>query len=153
MKAMHLTDEEIQQYVLDPKAANAAISQHILSCEHCKEKADAYRVLITGLHEQPPESFAFSLSELVMQQLPDAAPVAKREKENVLIYAFIAAGAAIIGFALYHFRKFVTGIFESIVPVFIYLVLTAFITLSIFLIADIYKKYKKKIHTLDLYRR
>ena len=152
MKATHLTEEEIQQYVLESDGADAGIIQHIHSCEPCKEKAEAYRLLFAGLHAQPGESFDFSLTELVMQQLPVPAPAPKTEKENVLIYAFITAGAAIIGFALYFFRKYVAGIFESIAPLFIYMVLTAFTTLSIFLVADIYKKYKQKIHTLDVYR-
>ena len=151
MKATHLTDEEIQQYVPDRELSDTAIARHIHSCAQCSEKAEAYRLLFAGLHEQPRESFDFPLTELVMQQLPLSVPTARMERENVLIYAFIIAGATIVGFALYSFRKYVAGIFDSIVPVFIYLVLTAFSTLCIFLVADLYKKHKKKIHTLDLY--
>jgi len=152
MRATHLTDEEIQQYVLDRDAPDAGISMHMHSCEQCKEKAETYRLLVTGLREQPRERFDFSLTEIVMQQLPAPAPAAKGEKESGLIYAIITASAAIIVSALYFFRKYMTSIFETIAPVFIYLVLTAFMTLSIFLVIDIYKKYKRKIHTLDLYR-
>ena len=152
MKVGHLTDEEIQQYVLDRDAPDAGVVMHMHSCEQCKEKAETYRLLVTGLREQPDESFDFSLAELVMQQLPAPAPAHKREKESGLIYAIITASAAIIVSALYFFRKYMTSIFESIAPVFIYLAITAFTTLSIFLVIDVYKKYKKKIHTLDLYR-
>ena len=53
MKATHLTDDEIQQYVLDRETADTVIYSHILSCKQCKEKAEAYRLLITGLHDQP----------------------------------------------------------------------------------------------------
>jgi len=152
MKATHLTDEEIQQYVLDRDAADAAITSHIHSCGKCQEKAETYRRLFSGLREQPNESFDFAVTELVMHQLPVPARVEKAQKGNGLIYGFITVVAAIVGFSLYFFRKYMTSIFESIAPLFIYLVLTAFMTLSIFLIADIYKKYKKKIHALDLYQ-
>ena len=152
MKATHLTDEEIQQYVLDRDAADAAITGHFHGCRHCQEKAETYRRVFTGLREQPHESFDFSVTELVMHQLPVPARVEKAQKENGLIYAFISVVGAIVGFSLYFFRRYMTSIFESIAPLFIYLVLTAFMTLSIFLVVDIYKKYKKKIHTLDLYR-
>jgi len=152
MRSTHLTDEEIQQYVLDPAAADATMITHLRGCGQCKETSETYRLLVTGLRGQPGESFDFSLTELVMQQLPAPAPAPKREKESVLIYAFITTGAAIIVFALYFFRKYMTSIFESIAPVFIYLALTAFMTLSVFLVIDVYKKYKKKIHTLDLYK-
>ena len=152
MKSTHLTDEEIQLYALDRDAADATMTTHIHGCRQCKEKAETYRLLVASLRGQPDESFDFSLTELVMQQLPAPTPGPKREKESVVIYSFITTGAAIIVFALYFFRKYMSSIFESIAPVFIYLALTAFMTLSVFLVTDIYKKYKMKIHTLDLYK-
>jgi len=152
MRATHLTDEEIQQWVLDRHFGNTGINMHIHSCEQCREKAEAYRLLVTGLRNQPAESFDFSITEIVMQQLPVPSAEANRKEESRLVYAIMAAAAVIIIFALYFFRKYMTIIFESIAPVFIYLVLTAFITLSIFLVTDIYKKYKKKMHALNIYR-
>jgi len=152
MRAKHLTDEEIQRYVLDRDAVDVEITMHIHSCEQCNGKAQAYRLLVSGLREQPGELFDFSVTELVMQQLPVPSLAARKEKESGLVYVIISASAAIIVFALYFFRKYMISIFESIAPVFVYLVLTAFMTLSIVLIIDIYKKYKRKIHTLDLYR-
>ena len=152
MRATHLTDEELQQYVLDRDFGDTGINMHIHSCEQCREKAEGYRLLVTGLRNQPAESFDFSLTEIVMQQLPVPSPAVNREKESTLIYAIMTVAVAIIGFALYFFRKYMTGIFERIAPVFIYLVLTAFMTLSIFLVTDIYKRYKKKMHALNLYR-
>lgn len=147
MKTTHLTEEEIQQYVLDETVASIAVIEHIHSCKQCKEKASAYQLLFSGLQQQPQASFDFNLEELVMFQLPLPAP--KPVRENVLIYVFIAAAAAIVGFALYYFREYVTTLFENIASAFIYLVLTAFITISVFLIIDMYKSYKKKMHILD----
>ena len=137
MMSTHLTDEEIQRYVLDREAADAKMIAHINGCGQCKVKAETYRLLVAGLRERPEESFGFSLAELVMQQLPAPPPAPKREKETVLIYSFITTGAAIVVFALYFFRKYMTSIFESIAPVFIYLAITAFLTLSIFLVIDV----------------
>ncbi len=150
MKATHLTDEEIQQYALD-RTACIKVIEHIDSCEQCKEKAEAYRLLFAGLQQQPQASFNFNLAELVMEQLP--VPTPKPLQENVLIYIFIATGIAITAFTLFYFRKYVAILFESITPIFIYLSVTACLTLSVVLITDMYKNYKKKIHTLDLYKR
>ena len=152
MRETHLTDEEIQQYVLDRDFGDPGINMHIHSCDQCREKAEGYRLLVTGLRNQPAESFDFSLTEIVMQHLPVPSPAVNKEKESILIYAIMTVAVAIIGFALYFFRKYMTGIFERIAPVFIYLVLTAFMTLSIFLVTDIYKRYKRKMHALNLYR-
>ena len=104
MRATHLTDEELQQYVLDRDFGDTGINMHIHSCEQCREKAEGYRLLVTGLRNQPAESFDFSLTEIVMQQLPVPSPAVNREKESTLIYAIMTAAAAIIGFALYFFR-------------------------------------------------
>lgn len=147
MSTTHLTEEEIQQYALDDTAISISEAEHIHSCEQCKEKTSAYRLLFSGLQQQPQASFNFKLEELVMSQLP--LPAHQSEKENVLMYVFISAAAAIAGFALYYFRGYVTTLFENIAPVFIYLVVTAFITISAFLIIDMYKSYKKKMHILD----
>jgi hypothetical protein len=152
MKAIHLSDEQIQQYVVEGEIAVADANRHISSCEQCKDKAEAYRLLVTGLQGQPAERFDFSVTELVMQQLSLPSITRKTGKENALVYAIAFASVAIIAVAVYFFRDYVAGIFESIAPLFIYLFLTAFIMLSIFLIADIYNRYKRKMHTLDWYR-
>ena len=150
MKTTHLTDEEIQQYALNDTANDARIIGHAYSCEQCKEKIKAYQLLITGIQQQQQPSFDFDLAEMIIAQLP--APAPKAAKENFLLYGFGIAAVVITCFALYYFRKYVAILFESITPVFIYLVITIVITLSVLLIADMYKHYKKKIHTLDLYK-
>lgn len=147
MNTTHLTEDEIQQYVLDDAAVNIEVTEHIHSCVLCKEKAAAYQLLFSGLQQQSQASFDFNLEELVMPQLP--LPATNPVKENVLIYFFITAAASITGFALYYFRGYVVTLFQSIAPAFIYLVVTAFITMTAFLIADMYKSYKKKMHILD----
>lgn len=150
MNTIHLNEKEIQQYVLDDAAVNIAVIEHIHSCQQCKEKAAAYRLLFSGLQQQTENSFDFNLEELVMSQLP--LPVTKSTKENALIYVFITAAAAIAGFALYYFRNYLVTLYENIAPVFIYLVVTTTITMSAFLVVDMYKSYKKKMHILDFYK-
>src|SRR5688572_551701 len=149
MNTRHLTEEEIQQHALDSSSSYSKAAEHIHSCEQCREKAETYRLLFNGIRQQHKPSFDFDLTELVMAQLPSAAP--KPAKENVLVYFFIIAAIAVTGLASYFFREYVAMLFASITPVLIYLIITGFITLSVLLILDMYKNYKKKIHVLDIY--
>jgi hypothetical protein len=149
MNTQHLTEEEIQQYALDNSGSYYIAAEHIHSCGQCKEKAETYRLLFRGIQLQNQPAFDFDLTELVMAQLP--APASKDTKENFLIYFFIIAAIAVAGLVSYFFRAYVALLFRSIAPVLAYLFITAFITLSIGLILDMYKNYKKKIHLLDVY--
>jgi hypothetical protein len=106
----------------------------------------AYRLVITGLQQQHPEGFDFNLAELVVARLP-----AKKSGENTLVYCLAVAGVAVTGFSLYFFRHYIINLFSSIAPLFIYLVATGFLTLAIFLLADMYNEHKKKMNNLDLY--
>jgi len=149
MNTQHLTEEEIQQHVLDNSGSYSKTMEHLRSCPQCSEKAKSYRLLFNGLRQQQHPAFDFDLTELVMAQLPPAAP--KAAKENLLIYFFIIAAIAVTGFASYFFRDYVVLLFGSIAPVLIYLFITGFITLSVLLILDMYRNYKKKIHVLNIY--
>ena len=149
MNTRHLTEEEIQQYALDNSGSYNKAGEHIHSCEECREKAETYRLLFNGIQQQQQPAFDFDLTELVMAQLPSAAP--KPAKENLLIYFFIIAAITVTGLASYFFRGYVAMLFGSIAPVLVFLLITGFITLSILLILDMYKNYKKKIHVLDVY--
>ncbi len=149
MNTRHLTEEEIQQHALGNSGTNNKAAEHIHWCEKCREKAETYRLLFNGIQQQHQPAFDFDLTELVMAQLPPAAP--KAAKENFLIYFFIIAAVAVTGIASYFFRDYVVLLFGSIAPVLIYFFITGFMTLAILLILDMYKNYKKKIHALDVY--
>jgi hypothetical protein len=149
MNTQHLTEEEIQQYALDDSGSNNKFGEHIHSCVQCREKAETYRLLFQGIQQQHQPAFDFDLTELVMAQLPSPAP--KATKENLLIYFFIIAAIVVTGLASYFFRGYVVTLFRSIAPVLAYLLITAFVTLSIVLILDMYKNYKNKIQVLDVY--
>jgi len=149
MNTQHLTEEEIQQHVLDNSGSYNKAAEHINSCGECREKVETYRLLFQGIQQQHQPAFDFDLTELVMAQLPSAAP--KAAKENLLIYFFVIAAIAVTSLATYFFRGYVALLFRTIAPVLAYLLITAFITLSILLILDMYKTHKKKIHALDVY--
>jgi hypothetical protein len=149
MKALHLTEEEIQEYALDNSALGMAEREHAGTCESCKASVAEYQLLFAGLKQQPQPAFDFDLPELVMAKLPKPKPLAS--SGNSFIYVLVFAAIALTGVALYYFRSYIANLFTSITPLLIYLAATSIITLAVILSLDMYKNYHKKMRALDIY--
>jgi len=149
MKALHLTDEEIQEYILDKPAVDLSAMEHASTCEECKERISAYLLLFAGIKQQPQPVFDFNLAELVIAQLPSMKPAAS--PGNNFIYIFVMAAIAITGAAIYYFRTYIATLFTSITPLLIYLAATTIITLAVILSMDMYRNYNRKMRALDFY--
>ena len=143
----HLSDEEIQEYVLHKMASPEIINDHIEHCESCHAKVENYLLLFAEISHQPEFSFNFDVSDLVMQQLPQSKP--GNVFGNFIIYflSFIAVSA--IAFAGYFFRKNIENIFAGISVFFLYIIVIATFIIMIFKSVDMYKKYQRKINMLD----
>lgn len=148
MITRHLTEDEVQQFVLNSPAFEAGLVEHVHLCEICKTKVANYRLLFAGIKAQPEPAFDFDLSAAVLAQLP-AAKVGLRRKGS-LVYLFVFAGI-MLGLPLYIFRQYMKSIFSGITPVLIYLMLTAFIAILVIFVIDMHKDYQKKMNALDLY--
>ena len=147
MKTLHLTDEEIQEYVLDNSAIDIAIIEHASSCEKCKARITNYQLLFAGIKQQHRDVFDFNLAEMVVAQLPSPRP--RPVSDNFFVYLFVLAGVMLGAAALYYFRNYIVSFFAGIGPLFIYLTVTMVITLSIILSLDMYKTYQRKMRSLD----
>jgi hypothetical protein len=147
MKALHLTDEEIQEYILDRSTSDIAIVEHAGSCEDCRARITTYQLLFDGLKQQSRDVFDFNLAELVVAQLP--SPASKPVSDNFFVYLFVAATLILGGVALYYFRNDMVSFFRGTVPLLIYLTITTVITLLIILSLDMYKTYHRKMKSLD----
>src|SRR3982751_2702884 len=98
MTTKHLTDDDLQQYVLNGGSANNDMTAHIHACEDCRARVETYRVLIRGIEQLPAPVFDFDLQELVLSHVPTAA--AKKRETDLSPWIFIGpsvfAGALII---------------------------------------------------------
>jgi len=149
MKSVHLTEEQIQQFSLEPSFCDLLITGHASRCPECKARIADYEVLFSALKKAPQPSFDFNLAELVLTKLPKAKPATSRD--NVLVYAFVLALMALTGTTLFYFRSYIVSLFAGITPLLIYLTVTTIMTLAIILGVEMYKTYKKKIRVLEYY--
>ncbi len=157
MITKHLSDFDIQQWVLDKTNCDENIIEHIHECEHCKTKAEAYQLLFSEIKEQPKPAFDFNLSEIILPQISPAQPAFQRNGLMKLIIASFAIAAIGIASYLYKiqfnifYKKYILDITSSISKGVMYLLLTSAFTLLIFQSIALYKKYQRKIDDLNFY--
>jgi hypothetical protein len=145
----HLTDEEIQEYAIDKTKCDFKLGEHLHVCEDCKEKVSAYRLLFNALKQQPDPSFDFNLSESVISKLTPYKP--KPSTNNLFLILSSIFAILILGIVSFIYRDSLISMFAGLAPLMIYLILISAVTISIFLVTDKYKLYKKKMNTLDFY--
>ena len=148
MVVKHLTDDEVQQYVIDKQHCEVKIVEHIHFCEVCSRKVEVYQLMIKGIKQQLQPAFDFDLSKMVLQQLPSPKTTIANDKALVLIFGFM--GIAFVGGAIYLFQSYFE-LFEGIKAILIYLIAITAITVLVYLLIDLYKKYQKEMKVLDLY--
>ena len=148
MVIKHLTDDEVQQYVVDKQHCEVKIVEHIHLCEECRSKVEVYQLLITGIRQQPQPAFNFNLSELVVQQLP--SPKVKTS-DRLILWVLLFIGFGFIGTIFYYFEGSFVYLFSGIATIFIYLMIITALTIITGLFIAMYKKYDTEMKLLDSY--
>jgi len=148
MVIKHLTDDEVQQFVVDKQHCEVKIVEHIHSCEMCRAKVEVYQLMIKGIKQQPQPAFDFELSEMVLQQLPSPRTTIANDKTLILVFGFM--GIAFLGGVIYLFQSYF-DLFEGLKTIFIYLIAITAVTVLVYLFIDMYKKYRQGMKVLDLY--
>jgi len=167
MRADHLSDMELQQWVLDPTNCGAEQLAHLGQCEKCMIKAGEYRLLITQIRQEPAPVFDFDLKEVVLSQLRGYERQLEPGYEQVLpsdgshepirtrgsgpmgivwLVVFLVPGAL-----LYLFGKEVRGLFSGFSGMMLWLLGTSAAIILLFQSIELYKKYQRKIDALNLY--
>src|SRR5687768_11710850 len=75
MKKIHLTEEELQQYLLDQLLVRKESVSHLDGCEACRERLSVYQLLFTELARQEPAVFSFDLASMVVAKMAEPAAV------------------------------------------------------------------------------
>ena len=147
MKYLHLTDDQIQQYVLEKANCNNEIIEHVVTCTYCKERAEEYNLLFRGIQQQEKPVFDFDVTDLVLQQLPKSQTQPFSEKWISLLIIFMSIlFCCVIG---YLFGKNLVILFGGISPVFMGLIITTVISIFVFLYIDMNKSYHAKMKALN----
>jgi hypothetical protein len=145
MKNNHLSDSEIQEYILDG-SHELSITQHIDACERCKGKVKVYQHMILGIRNQAHAEFDFNLSETVISKITE------RNSPRSYVHTFwlvAMTGVVTIGITGYLFWKYLITLFPAISAMPMYFAITITITLFLFQGIDIVSKFKRKMDALN----
>ncbi len=145
----HLTEEEIQEYVLNKAGCTADNIMHLASCHDCQARADQYAVLFSGIEEQEKPVFDFDVAAFIMPQLSEPAPAKTSDKWiSYFIFLICALPAAVL---LYFFRGLLKSMVSGMTPIIIYLVITTVVLLLGLICFDMYSRYEQKMKALNYY--
>jgi hypothetical protein len=156
MKDQHLSDADIQEFVLDKTECPSNLVSHMQYCPYCKEKAETYRILISGIKQERKPSFDFDLTSLVLNQIPATN---KRFRWNGLFFYLTICLASIPAIFIYLYRDSFSNLFKIYIPeigsglstLAIWLFASTILVIVIFQVVEIFKKYKQKTNTLNFY--
>ena len=148
MVTKHLTDDEVQQFVVARQDCEMRIVEHMQLCGECNLRAEIYESLVTGIKQQPQATFKFNLSELVVQQLPSSK---QKANDSLLLWILIFISIGFMGTVFYYFEGYFAYLFKGIAAIFIYLIIITALTVIIGLFIDMYKKYNNEMKLLDSY--
>jgi hypothetical protein len=154
MNSRHASEMEIQQYVSDEQGCSKETIAHIGLCEKCQAAAAGYRLLFTEIKKQPRPAFDFDVSGLLLPQL-NAGPALAAQRaswmDRYFRYVMAVIIFAVTAIPAYLFRKNIFYTFTGISSFFLYTILAAALIIVWWRIADMYKKYQKRMETLVFY--
>lgn len=148
MISKHLSGNDIQQYVSDPLLCEQYIIQHIESCDACKEKAEPYRILFSGIAQQAKPEFDFNLADLVISQLEPSE--LKFSWDIFAVYLFAGIGIVAILLSGILFSKYLSGLFTGTSSLFLYLFAAITLVTLLFHGFEIFRRYQKQMKALNI---
>lgn len=95
MSATHLTETELQQFVVEPELIGKQLMAHVQVCTVCQTKSANYALLINGIQEAAKPAFNFDVSALVLNRLP--TPKKSFKWATIIISFFSVTLIAIVG--------------------------------------------------------
>jgi hypothetical protein len=147
MRTSHLSEDAIQQYILDATGCEADIIEHLGSCEICKAKLANYQSLFAAMQEQPRPAFEFDLAGLILSQLPEETN--KLTRMDWPLYLLVSVVFSLIGIPLYLLRKDIAIMLSGVMPFAISLIVISTMPVFLFQSIELFKKYKKRSAALN----
>ena len=147
MKNKHLSDTDIQEYILHQSDHEMYVIEHLQECRQCNAKTEMYRQLFFAIKAQPKPEFNFDLSEAILSKITPS----KFSLTFFLVYLLAGVGFTCIGFVFYLFSDYVAVLFFGFPAMLLSLMLAATLAILIFQSIDLIRKYDHKMDELNFY--
>jgi len=147
MTSKHITDNDIQQFVLDEANCPFDVIDHMSVCQNCRAKAETYKLLFSEIKRQAKPAFDFDLTEVVLSNIAHKETVGSQT--SALIWLFTIIGLSSVVIIIYLFGNYVVRVFVGVSSMAMYLVVTTSVLLLLFQGIEIFRKYRNQMASLD----
>lgn len=146
MNNQHLTDQEVQRYVLEKEASPTAIREHIDHCTDCQRRALFYALMLEGVRTQEKPVFEFDLAGRVMARLQPTSPTFPIE--NAVSLAVIVVAIFWMGAVFYWVGADWLHLFSVLTPLLVSLLMTTVGGVFVFLLVAQYRDFRLRMKIL-----
>jgi hypothetical protein len=143
MTTPHLSDDDIQQYALDPSRCSRQECDHIESCEICSEAMIAYKSVITQINTASRPSFDFDVYAVVAERLPQ-----RSSGLSWTIISVVTLVMIVTAFVFIRGQQYLLGILPSVPIILLQLIGVAVFTAMIFQLIETFHDYRRKMKAL-----
>lgn len=149
MISKHLSDTDIQEYILGNLDHQMVVIEHLKVCNRCKAKTEMYQQLFFAIKVQPKPQFNFDLTRMVLSKITQSNP--KFSLSTLLVYLFAGAGVICISFVFYLFSEYVADLFSGFSAIILSFMLVTTLAILILQSVDLIRKYQRKMDELNFY--
>lgn len=148
MRTNHLSETEIQNYVLGMSDSTRDERAHVERCKSCTQNIQLYSAVFEGIAQQAYPAFEFNVQDLVMTQL---VPVKKKPVSlHLFAYGIGMIVMIIVGSVIFLFGSELISLPGSATSIGIHLVEATLGSVFLFLAYDVYRRFTRGMKELVL---
>lgn len=151
MTGKHVSEEEIQLYVLDLTQMSPPAKQHLEQCAHCKARVKEYELLFTGISSLEKPSFDFDVAAMVLPQLEEKKKASWYKVPVIALAILLAMGLLSLPFFLFSGNGGynVSNLWTSISPWVIGIISVTAVGFVVINVWDAYSHYRHQMDKLN----
>ena len=151
MTGKHVSEEEIQLYVLDFTQLAQPVKRHLEQCADCMARVKEYELLFTGIRSLERSSFDFDVAAMVLPQLEEKKKASWYRVPVFVLAALLVAGVFCMPFFLLRGGEAydLSSLWSSISPWFIGIISLTAVGLIGINVWDAYSRYRQQLDKLN----
>ena len=144
MMTSHLSDTEIQEYLIDQSLVNPILQKHINECPICAVKVVNYQAIFKQLNQLDKPSFNFNVSDLVLEKLSS-----KQVKRSWLTYNAVGISLILCLVTLLLFGSYIASVFKGVSVLSVCILVIPALCVVLFQCMEMWKAYQKQLVRLN----
>lgn len=143
MKKKHLSEQDLQQFVLNEFDCSNYIIEHINLCEKCKIEVEIYESIFAEIKKETSPVFEFDVSSSVLQNLSEKQ---KFSMDNYLFVLLSGILIVVLSVFIYLTTQYFPTIFNEVSFTQFSLIIVTSLLISAFIYIDMKKNYKERLN-------